>query len=101
MHKYAAVTALAIALITMLTLTVSASLTPANARFSFPPFKCNGAKATHCMWKCENELWSTANLWDGTRNHPRSCPPSLQACIATCAAAKNAAQHEVAPRSSD
>jgi hypothetical protein len=31
MHKYAAATALAIALITMLTLAVSASLTPANA----------------------------------------------------------------------
>jgi hypothetical protein len=31
MHKHAAVTALAIALITMLTLAVSASLTPANA----------------------------------------------------------------------
>jgi hypothetical protein len=93
MRKYAAATALAIALnITMLTLVVSASLTAANAGFSFPPFKCNGAVGTYCMWKCETELWSTANLWDGTRNHPGSCPPSLQPCIATCVAAKNAAQ---------
>jgi hypothetical protein len=68
----------------------SASLTPANARFFF---KCNGAVGTYCMWKCETELWSTANLWDGTRNHPGSCPPSLQACIATCVAAKKVAQH--------
>jgi hypothetical protein len=77
----------------MLVLAVSASVTPANARFSFPPFKCNGAVGTYCMWKCENELWSTANLWDSTRNHPGSCPPLLQACMATCAAAQRAARH--------
>jgi hypothetical protein len=99
MHKYAAAIALAIALITGLTLTVSASLTPANAAHSLrPPFMCNGADIwhrgpLHCMGKCERELWSTANLWDGTRSHRGSCPPSLQACIATCVTAKTAAQH--------
>jgi hypothetical protein len=76
----------------MLALTVSASLTPANARPGIPLFKCNGA-GSYCGWKCENELWSTANLWDSTRNPKRSCPPLLQACMATCAAAKNAAHH--------
>jgi hypothetical protein len=91
MHKYAAVTALAIALITGLTLAVSASLTPANAARGIPLFKCNGAGA--CRWKCTTGLWNTATLWDGTRNPPGSCPPLLQACMATCAAAKTAAQH--------
>jgi hypothetical protein len=100
MHKHAATTALSIALnITMLTLAVSASLTPANAAHSLRPlFMCNGADIwhrgpLHCMGKCERELWSAANLWDSTRNHRGSCPPSLQACIATCVAAKTAAQH--------
>jgi hypothetical protein len=118
MHKYAAATALAIALITMLALAVSASLTPANAQVGkggltnleanlldlldriksgLPLFKCDDAgtyPGPHiCKWKCENELWSAANLWDSTRNHRGSCPPSLQACMATCAAAKNAAHH--------
>jgi hypothetical protein len=84
----------------MLALALSASLTPAKAApgSGFPKFMCNGADIwhpgpNHCMGKCETELWSTANLWDSTRNKPRSCPPSLQACIATCVAAKNAARH--------
>jgi hypothetical protein len=47
----------------------------------------------HCMGKCERQLWSTANLWDSTRNKPWSCPPLLQACIARCVAAKLATQH--------
>jgi hypothetical protein len=110
MHKYAAATALAIAPITMLALAVSASLTPANAqvgRGGIPLFICNGADIRHpgprpialeisayyCTRKCTTELWNTATLWDGTRNPPRSCPPSLQACVATCVAAKKVAQH--------
>jgi hypothetical protein len=79
----------------MLVLAVSASLTPANAAHSVGLFMCNGADIwhpgpNHCMGKCETELWSTAKLWDSTRNHAGSCPPSLQACIATCAAAQRA-----------
>jgi hypothetical protein len=80
----------------MLALALSASLTPANAYRSLPLFKCNAGiypGPLYCNWNCETELWSTANLWDSTRNKPRSCPPSLQACIATCVAAKNAARH--------
>jgi hypothetical protein len=52
----------------------------------------NLSRAHYCNWNCETELWSTANLWDSTRNKPRSCPSLLQACIATCVAAKRAAQ---------
>jgi hypothetical protein len=99
MRKYAAATALTIALnITMLTPAVSggavsASLTPANARFT--PF-C-GPPRTHSgingMGKCETELWYTAKLWDRTRNPPYiSCPPVLQACITTCVKAVEAAR---------
>jgi hypothetical protein len=83
----------------LLVLTVSASVTPANAAHSLRPlFMCNGADIwhrgpLHCVRKCETELWSAANLWDSTRNHRGSCPPSLQACIATCVTAKTAAQH--------
>jgi hypothetical protein len=90
MHKYAAATSLAIALITGLALTVSASLTPANGAGPggpIPPFTCKGG-GHGCMWKCENELWST--LSDGTRNKPGSCPPLLQACIARCVKAVEA-----------
>jgi hypothetical protein len=76
----------------MLALAVWASMTPANAAFM-----CNGADIwhrgpLHCMGKCERELWNTANLWDSTRNKPWSCPPLLQACVATCVKAKQAAQ---------
>jgi hypothetical protein len=98
MNKYAALTALAIALITMLALTISASLTPANAAHTFGLYMCNGADdwhpgPLHCMGKCESELWNTAKLWDGTRNKPWSCPPLLQACITTCVTARKAARH--------
>jgi hypothetical protein len=50
MNKYAAVTALAIAL-TMLTLTVSAALTPANAHNPGAPFCGNSQAALTC--KCQ------------------------------------------------
>jgi hypothetical protein len=82
----------------MLVLAVSASVTPANAApgSGFPKFMCNGAgiyPGPHiCKWKCETELWNTAKLWDGTRNNPWSCPPLLQACIATCRQAKEASR---------
>jgi hypothetical protein len=85
MHKYAAATALAIAIITGLALAVSASLTPANAR-SIYSLQCG--PRTHsgiiCTGKCETELWYSAELWDGTRNLRWSCPPLLQACVTTC-----------------
>jgi hypothetical protein len=108
MQKYATATALALALalalITMLTLALSASLTPANAGCCTTLFICNCAgtypgrhiannRTIACKWKCQIELWNTANLYDGTRNHPGSCPSSLQACIATCVAAKKVARH--------
>jgi hypothetical protein len=46
MHKYAALTALGIALITMVALTVSASLTPANAQ----RFCVSGSPDTARLW---------------------------------------------------
>jgi hypothetical protein len=80
----------------MLALAISASLTPANAHGgSFTPF-C-GPPRTHsgvnCTGKCTTELWSSARLWDGTRNPPGSCPALLEACVAKCVAAKTATQH--------
>jgi hypothetical protein len=59
MHKYAALTALAIALITMLALNVSASLTPANARG---------------VCRCAQEMPRPASCqcgcaWDAIRRH--------------------------------
>jgi hypothetical protein len=100
MHQYAAVTARAIALnVTMLTVVLSASLTPANAAsMNNLKLMCNGADIWHpgphhCMGKCETELWKTAKLWDGIRNNPWSCPSLLQACTARCVTAKTVAQH--------
>jgi hypothetical protein len=97
MLKYPAATALVIALITMLTLAGSVSLTPANAfRRGGPVFRCTAGiypkPGIYCELNCETELWSTAKLWDFTRNPPGSCPPLLQACVATCLKAKQAAQ---------
>jgi hypothetical protein len=92
MHKYATATALAITLITMLTLAVSAPLTPANASHGMPYFYCDTGNI--CMRKCEIELWSTAKLWDSTRNPEGSCPPLLQACMTTCVKAKGAARRQ-------
>jgi hypothetical protein len=92
MHKHA--TALAIALITMLVLAVSASLAPAHAAVGLL-FKCNAGiypGLHYCNSNCQTELWNTINLWDGARNPPGRCPPLLQACIAKCVAAKEAAR---------
>jgi hypothetical protein len=79
MRKYAAPTAMAIALITMLALTVSAS-----AQRGYNDIW------SHCRIKCNTELWNTAKLWDHT-SFIRS-KPLLDACTAKCVAAKEAAQ---------
>jgi hypothetical protein len=87
MRKYAALTALAIALnITMLTPAVSKG----------PLFRCKGGSIygnAMCNAKCTTELWNTATLWNGTRNPPRNCPPLLQARIATCVTTQRATRH--------
>jgi hypothetical protein len=97
MNKYAAVTALVIAIITGLALAVSASLTPAHANVGLL-FKCcagiyPGPHYYDCNSNCLTEVWNTIKLWDGARNPPGRCPPLLQACITTCVKAKEATQH--------
>jgi hypothetical protein len=82
MHKYAAVTSLAITLtITMLTPAVSAS-----THYCRP-----GSLACHCAMKCDTELWNAAKLWD--RNSFIQNKPLRDACRATCMAGKTATQH--------
>jgi hypothetical protein len=82
MHKYAAVTALAIALnITML----DAETASAGAGC------CGGVLKDACAFKCNIELWNTAKLWD--RNSFIQNKPLRDACMATCVRAKEAAQH--------
>jgi hypothetical protein len=71
---------------------VSASVTPANASHGIPYFYCDNGNI--CMSKCENELWYTGKLWDGTRNPEGSCPPLLQACMTTCVKAKGASRRQ-------
>jgi hypothetical protein len=81
MHKYAAATALAVTLITML------DAETANAGAGC----CNGGLKRACEFRCEIELWSTAKLWDRTSFlHSK---PLRDACAAKCVAAKEAAQH--------
>jgi hypothetical protein len=63
MHKHAAVTAQSIALTTMLALTVSASLTPANAHNPGAPFCGNSQAALTC--KCQ-EMHDYAHAAAGT-----------------------------------
>jgi hypothetical protein len=76
MHKYAIATALAISLITMLALTVSASLTPANAGY------CDN-KVCLCQSKCRPtaiQPWSyPVTPWFG-----RPLSTDWRACIAKC-----------------
>jgi hypothetical protein len=80
MHKYAALTALVIALnITMLTPAVSI-----NGNLC-------GSVTCKCEVKCEAELWNTAKLWDRT-SFIRS-KPLRDACRTKCVAAKLATQH--------
>jgi hypothetical protein len=85
MRKYAAATATGIALtITMLTFAVSAS---------GEPRQCILVRGGSCSQKCQAELWYTENLWDFTRIRNCAPHPLLDACVAKCVAAKNAAQH--------
>jgi hypothetical protein len=85
MDKYAALTALAIALITMLALAVSASGEPRQCILLRGGSFCNS--------KCQTELWYTENLWDFTRIRNCAPHPLLDACLAKCMAEKKAAQH--------
>jgi hypothetical protein len=83
MHKYAAATALVIALITMLTLTVSASLTPANAQGRF--CGCYGkprAFIFEMLRRCKPGAFCDLNV----------IPPDIRACLAKCKAEKEAAR---------
>jgi hypothetical protein len=88
MHKCAAPAALAIALsITMLTLAVSASLTPANAGGGF----CGnyGTQGIYCH--CDRQCWA-----DAFRRHAPLMTvfddKKLQACLSTCVNAAEAAR---------
>jgi hypothetical protein len=90
MRKYAAATALAIALnITMLALTASASAGPPQCNQYIGWYDYGGTK--FCYRKCRIELWNTAELWDGTQNCVKR--PLLQAYTAKCDTAKIAAEH--------
>jgi hypothetical protein len=80
MRKYATATALVIALITMVTLTVSASAQ-----------RWCGSLSCHCRVECNIELWNTAKLWDRTSFIHSN--PLRDACTAKCVAAKEAARH--------
>jgi hypothetical protein len=84
MHKYAALTTLAIVLITMLTPAVLAS---------GEPRQCILVRGGSCSQKCQAELWYTENLWDFTRVRTCAPHPLLDACFAKCMAEKKAAQH--------
>jgi hypothetical protein len=84
MSKYAALTALAIALnITMLDAeTVSASAICG-------PY--TGSLSCTCRFRCGVELWNTAKLWDHAS--AVQSKPLLQACVRNCMAAKEAPRH--------
>jgi hypothetical protein len=94
MNKYAAATALAIALITMLALALSASLTPANA-----VQYCDNVVCV-CRSKCHQAIYSALHRVFAQQYLPINvlelCPPpvaqdgcerfraALSACIASC-----------------
>jgi hypothetical protein len=82
MNKYAAATALVIALsVTML----DAETASAGAGC------CGGVLKGACAFRCNIELWNTAKLWDYTSFiHSK---PLRDACTAKCVAAKLVAQH--------
>jgi hypothetical protein len=81
MHKYAAATALVIALnITVLTPAVSAST-----------HYCQGTVDCACAVQCDTKLWNTAKLWDHTS--AVESKPLRDACVAKCVKATEAAQH--------
>jgi hypothetical protein len=83
MRKYAAATALAIALnITMLD-AERASAAGAGC--------CGGVLKGACAFRCSIGLWNAAKLWDHTSFiHSK---PLRDACTTKCVAAKLAAQH--------
>jgi hypothetical protein len=79
MQKYAAATALVIALnITMFTPAVSGT-----------PYCYAGTLSCACSFKCAVEHWNTEKMWDSDHRHGGL---STQTCIAKCMAAKTAAQ---------
>jgi hypothetical protein len=84
MHKHAAVTALAIALTTMLALTVSAPLTPANANSGGRAY-CDNVVCL-CQSKCRSNLnWYARYLrclW--TDCDPLTAFRDIDACVASC-----------------
>jgi hypothetical protein len=100
MHKYAALTGPALALITMLTLAVSASLTPADARFTpYCGARINGAAGyqmcRHCVQKCGGSNvdpygYITPSCKPGAFCDHNVIPPDIVACMATCVNASEA-----------
>jgi hypothetical protein len=94
MRKYAALTALAIALITMLALAVSASLTPANAAATYCGvyFHSGGSwPICLCLWRCSVDAGTTTPL------RPQGRPAietKRQACEATCVNASEATRRK-------
>jgi hypothetical protein len=93
-HKYAALIALVIALITMLPLAVSASLTTAEALVSQ---RKNGdgcyGRDCHCSYQCYGKP-GTLNLAKLRRCKPGAfcdlivIPPDIHECLARCMAAR-------------
>jgi hypothetical protein len=82
MPKYAAATALAIALISMLALAVSASLTPANAMGGG---YCDNVVCL-CQRKCNSNLNASARYMHCRWTHCNSLTAfrDIEACIASC-----------------
>jgi hypothetical protein len=92
MHKYAAATALAIALVTIPTLTASASLTPANAWWA-PMDGCYGRNC-HCSYQCYGKpgtlyLAVLRHCKPGAFCDRNVIPPDIHACLATCRATRH------------
>jgi hypothetical protein len=104
MHEHAAVTALAIALITMLSLTVLASLTPANARFTpYCGARINGAAGYQMCGRCTHQCYpppigrnlaAERGCKPGAFCDPGAIPPSIVACMATCVNASEATRRK-------
>jgi hypothetical protein len=88
MHKHAALTALAMALITMLTLDVSA--TQVSAAWSDD--RCYGRNC-HCSYQCYGKpgtlyLAKLRRCKPGAHCDTLVIPPDIHACLATCMAEK-------------
>jgi hypothetical protein len=97
MHKYAALTALAIVLsITMLVLAISASLTPANARCPLtPPVPASSlGMESYCICRCWGDAWRRhASTETPTTLWTMSDDKKLQACLSKCVNAFEASFH--------